>query len=406
MVPWKTLDEMTLEFFTEKNPDLLLKQILTSGREITSADAGSLYLVEESWAGRHLVFKLTQNDSYSVPFRQFTMPIDTHTLSGYVAATKETLNIEDAYHLENLPFRLNRDFDEKFGYRTKSMLVVPMLYNGDVIGVLQLINAKTRREFKLTSPEAVAEEVISFSQLSQELVSSLAAHAAVALEDNLIHRDVEKLIEGFVHASLTLIESRDPATFGHSMRVAKLTVALAEAVDRMDSGPYKDIRFTREDIREIRYASLLHDIGNIGVREEVLVKANELNPSQMDLGLNTDERQQIESHVVHTFRFLAQIPWTKELRRVPEIARAHHEKLDGSGYPYHMKAEEIPFQSKMMTIADIFDTLTACDRPWSRAIPVPRALEIMREEVRSKLLDPDLFQIFLDSKVYEVTARD
>jgi HD-GYP domain-containing protein (c-di-GMP phosphodiesterase class II) len=126
----------------------------------------------------------------------------------------------------------------------------------------------------------------------------------------------------------------------------------------------------------------------------------------MNLGLNPDERQQIESHVVHTFRFLEQIPWTKELRLVPEIARAHYEKLDGSGYPYHMKSEEIPFQTKMMTIADTFDSLTARDRPWSRTIPVQRALEIMRDEVSSQLLDPDLFQIFVDSKVYQLTARD
>ena len=311
---------------------------------------------------------------------------------------------------------------------------------------------------------------------------------------------------------MTAIESRDPTTFGHSERVAKLTVALAETVDRLDSGPYKDIHFTREDIREIRYASILHDFGKVGVREEVLVKAKKLYPPQLELikkrfqyirkalelegyrkkldhvlrngnqgyeecfalidgeqgrelqnldeflqhilqaneptvlpektseklvqiagwsfddpsgpteplltpeelqllsitkgSLNPDERLQIESHVIHSFRFLSQIPWTKELKRVPEIARAHHEKLDGSGYPYHMKAEEIPFQSKMMTISDIFDALTARDRPYKRAVPIDRALTIIGDEVKSQLLDPVLFNLFVEAKIYQLTAKD
>ena len=513
MDSWKTLDQMTLEFFTERNPDTLLELILSKSREITYADAGSLYLVDEERRGtKHLVFKQTQNDSHSVPFRQFSMPIDTRSISGYAAATGQILNIEDAYLISNFPFRLNRDFDQKFGYRTKSMLITPMKNKkGEVIGVLQLINAKTHREAKLTSPEVVAEEVIPFSQLHQEQVSSLATHAAVALENNMFHRNTETLFDGLAGALMTLIASRDPTTCVHSERVAKLTVALAETVDRVDSGPYKDIHFTREDIREIRYASLLHDIGNICVREEVLVKAKKLYPLQLELiknrfqynrnlieressrkkldylerngnqnfkdffadidadqfrqfqtleeFLNTiqqaneptvlnekplerlveiaswtlpdpsgpteplltldelqflfipngslymEERIQIESHVLHSFRFLDQIPWTMDLRRIPEIAKAHHERLDGSGYPNHMTAKEIPFQSKMMTISDIYDALTA-RRFWRRAFPVERALDIMGQEVKSGLLDPVLFQIFQDSKIYQLTARD
>ena len=196
MIPWETVNEIGLGFFTERNTDLLLAQMLTSSRHITSADAGSLYLVEEEMGGgKHLVFKLTQNDSLSLPFRQFTLPIDTRSLAGYAAATGQILNIEDAYLISNLPFRLNRDFDQKFGYRTKSMLLVPLKNRkGEVIGVLLLINAKRHREAKLISPEAVAEEVISFSQLDQELVSSLATHAAVALENNLHYHDIENAI--------------------------------------------------------------------------------------------------------------------------------------------------------------------------------------------------------------------
>ena len=509
----ETLNNIGVALSTERNTDALLELILSKSREITSADAGSLYLVEESKGVKHMVFKLTQNDSHSVPFRQFTMPIDTTSISGYAASTGQILNIKDAYRIRNLPFKLNRDFDKKFGYRTKSMMVIPMKNQKDeVIGVLQLINSKKHSGVKLTSSKIVREEVGPFSRQSQDLASSLASQAAVTLENNLLYRDIEKLFEGFVRASVTAIESRDPTTFGHSERVSKLTVALAETVDRLDSGPYKDIRFTREDIREIRYASILHDFGKVGVREEVLVKAEKLYPAQLELvkkrfqyirkslelegyrkkvehllrngnqgyeesfalidgdwrrelqnldeflqdilqanqptvlpekiseklveiagwkfddpsgpteplltpdelqllsitkgSLNPDERLQIESHVIHSFRFLEQIPWTKELKRVPEIARAHHEKLDGSGYPYRMKSAEIPFQAKMMTISDIFDALTARDRPYKRAVPVDRALNIIGDEVKSELLDPVLFELFINAKIYQLTAND
>src|ERR1019366_3451647 len=280
----ETLNNIGVALSTERNTDALLELILSKSREITSADAGSLYLLEEEPdGGKHLVFKLTQSDSHSVPFRQFTLPIDTHSIAGYAATTGQILNIKDAYRIRNLPFRLNRDFDNKFGYRTKSMLVLPMKDQKDeVIGVLQLINSKKHSEAKLSSLAAVAEEVGPFSLRSQDLASSLASQAAVALENNLLYRDIEKLFEGFVRASVTAIESRDPTTFGHSERVAKLTVALAETVDRMESGPYRDVHFTREDIREIRYASILHDFGKVGVREEVLVKAKKLYPPNLE----------------------------------------------------------------------------------------------------------------------------
>jgi len=510
----KTLNKIGVALSTERNTDVLLEMILTKSREITACDAGSLYLVEEASEGeKHLTFRLTQSDSHAVPFRQFTMPIDTRSIAGYAAATGKILNIKDAYRIRHLPFRLNREFDARFGYRTKSMLVVPMKNQKDeVIGVLQLINAKRHAGAKLTSPRAVREEVIPFSPRSQELAASLASQAAVALENNLLYRDIQRLFEGFVKASVTAIEARDPTTFGHSERVAKLTVALAEAVDRCDSGPYKDVHFSPSDIQQIRYAALLHDFGKVGVREEVLVKAKKLYPGQLDVikkrflyakklvelegyrkkldyilrngnqryeevfaalneekeqqwkllddflshvlraneptvlpadtseklkeiarwtleglaepiepllgseelrllripqgSLNAEERLQIESHVIHTYRFLSQIPWTKELRGIPEIAKSHHERLDGSGYPYKAKADQIPLASRMMAIADMFDALTAHDRPYKRSVTVERALEIIGQEAQSKLLDPALFQLFVEAKIYQLAAKE
>jgi HD-GYP domain-containing protein (c-di-GMP phosphodiesterase class II) len=510
----ETLNKIGVALSTERDTGALLDLILTKSREITSSDAGSLYLVEEEKENvKHLLFRLTQSDSHQVPFRQFTLPIDTRSIAGYAAATGRILNIKDAYRIRGLPFRLNRDFDEKFGYRTKSMLVVPMKNQKDeVIGVLQLINAKRNAAVKLTSKKIVQAEVVPYSQRSQELAASLASQAAVALENNLLYRQVENLFENFVKASVLAIESRDPTTFGHSQRVAKLTVGLAQAVDRSDSGPCKDIHFSRQEIQELNYASLLHDFGKVGVREEVLVKADKLYPSQMALvekrflyirkavelermrkkmeyllahgnqnyegpfavideehgkelakldefldeiklankptvlpektseklveiaawsfedpsgpteplltpdelkflsirkgSLDDFERMQIESHVIHSFKFLSQIPWTKELKNIPNIVRAHHEKLDGSGYPDHIRGDAIPFQTKMMTISDIFDALTARDRPYKKAVPVERALDIIRDDVKSQLLDPVLFHLFLEAKIFQMTAKD
>ena len=210
------------------------------------------YLVggDDGEGSKHLVFKLTQNDSISVPFRESTMPLDTRSLAGYAAATGKIVNIGDAYRIRRRPFALNRKFDEKLGYRTKSVLVVPMKNQKDeVIGVIQLINAKRRRASRLTLPERVSREVVPYSNRSQELAGALAGQAAVSLENNLLYRNIQELFEGFIRASVKAIEFRDPTTFGHSERVAKLTVGLAEAVDRSEVGPYRDIRFGRQDMQ-------------------------------------------------------------------------------------------------------------------------------------------------------------
>jgi HD-GYP domain-containing protein (c-di-GMP phosphodiesterase class II) len=338
-------------------------------------------------------------------------------------------------------------------------------------------------------------------------VQSLAGQAAVALENSQLYDSIQRLFEGFVRAAVTAIEARDPATSGHSFRVANLTVALAEAVDRADGGPYSGVHFSRDQVRELRYASLLHDFGKVGVREEVLVKAKKLYPAQLvvvrqrfglvrrtleneSLKLRLDfllkhgreefmaaqeefdsrlaeqlrrvdeyaeaiiwaneptvlpegnfdqlkeianlhyddldgkkrpvltaeeiqmlsirkgsldemERLQIESHVLHTVSFLQKIPWTNELRNIPEIARGHHEKLNGTGYPYRLSAPEIPVQTRMMTIADIFDALAAADRPYKKAVSIDRALEILELSVADGELDGGLFEIFLSARIYD-----
>src|SRR5215472_14810377 len=302
------LNQIGMALSAEHDPAKLLELILTKSRELTSSDAGSVYLVESTGAvGHHhsllsppgepgipappqapheqLRFKLAQNDTAAVPFREVAISINEKSIAGYVALTGEIVNIEDAYHLPpDVPYSINRKFDKDSGYRTKSILAVPIRNQKDkTIAVLQLINAKRDFSARLDSPEAVEQHVLAYTPRQQEIVQSLAGQAAVALENSQLYDSIQRLFEGFVRAAVTAIETRDPATSGHSFRVANLTVALAEAVDRAQSGPYSNVQFTRDQMRELRYASLLHDFGKVGVREEVLIKAKKLYPSQLEV---------------------------------------------------------------------------------------------------------------------------
>jgi HD-GYP domain-containing protein (c-di-GMP phosphodiesterase class II) len=507
------LNEIGVGLSAERDTDALLSLILTKVRAITHSDAGSLYVVEDAADGTaRLRFKLAQNDSVRVPFTEFTLPIDDASVAGYVALTGVVLQLDDAYVLPpGSPFRVNRDFDERVGYRTKSMLVVPMTTpQGKVIGALQLINCKRDSAAVFATPAEVLAQAIPYPRRFRDLAASLASQAAVALENSRLYQSIQTLFEGFVQASVTAIESRDPTTSGHSFRVADFTVALATAVDR-DGGRFRDVRFSPDEMKEIRYASLLHDFGKVGVREEVLVKAMKLPVGQLDVirqrgeiirrgiellharrkmdwlllhgragfadrsaewdaelaaaladidqqlkavaaaneptvmpddvsasirdlavhaypdhlgdsltlitpeearilaiprgSLTPEEYEQIQSHVVHTYQFLKQIPWTKELRRVPEIARSHHEKLNGGGYPDGWRAPDISVQTRMMTISDIFDALTSRDRPYKPAVPVERALDILGHERKAGALDGDLLQIFIAIRPWDRSDR-
>jgi len=509
------LSEIGIALTTERDLHSLLDLILSHARRVTNADAGSLYLIEREESGAKTRLRFAQSQNYSLPslpFSSFTVPIDHSSLAGYVASIGEPLVIGDVYLLpDGASYKQNRSFDETFGYRTKSMLVLPMkTHRDEVIGVLQLINRKRSPDVRLGSQDTVEREVLPFDARCTELCSALASQAAVAIENGRLYEDIERLFEGFVTAAVTAIESRDPATSGHSGRVASMTVGLAEAVDRLGSGPYRDLSFTREQLRELRYAGLLHDFGKVGVREQVLVKEKKLYPQDLELirhrfaylhqrsqleyergraelllnggraeydagitrlecerrvrrdelqkfldaivraneptvvaegdieafqllesingrtfvdfegrtrplledhelqflmirrgNLDEQERREIESHVTHTYRFLEQIPWTPELRAIPQIAYAHHEKLNGRGYPNQASGIEIPVQARIMTIADIYDALTATDRPYKRAVPRERALAILTMEAKEGTIDAALLETFVGARVFD-----
>jgi HD-GYP domain-containing protein (c-di-GMP phosphodiesterase class II) len=521
------LNKIGVALSAERDIDALLALILSKSREITSADAGSLYLVERTeqrGTGDRLRFELAQNDTVDVPFKKRTMPLDHASIAGHVALTGRVLNLPDAYQLPlDSPFQISRDFDARSGYRTKSVLVVPMRdHQNAIIGAVQLINKKRDPRALLQPVALVEEEVVPFTSVDEELASSLASQAAVAFENAKLLQDIRTLFDRFVRAAAKAVEARDPVTSGHSERVAELTVALAEKVDRLTTGPYASLHFTREQVQEIRYAGLLHDFGKVAVQEKYLCKEKKLYATEligvrqrfayilkaretsylrarldavnggasperlaaleseflahraeiqrtletvlaaneptvveedrfsvlMNLptrrfdgqdpksryeaesrfpvenwaeppylsedevkslsirrgSLDAEERMKIEKHVTHTYEFLRQIPWTGDLAGIPLIAWAHHEKLDGSGYPRGIEAADIPPQSRMMTIADIFDALVALDRPYKKAQPVERALRILDEEARSGKLDADLLRVFVDAELYKLQA--
>jgi HD-GYP domain-containing protein (c-di-GMP phosphodiesterase class II) len=502
----------------ERDLCALLNMILRRAREVTGADAGSVYVVEGDApdpANRTLRFVESQNDSITMESHGFTMPVSPSSIVGACVLAGAVINIPDLYALDspgtgNNPwgFVHDRSFDKRHNYQTRSMITVPMISaRNQVIGVIQLINKRARGVIRLEQPDDFSGKVLPFDEVSTNYASTLASQAGIALENALLYDEVRTLFEGFVKASVTAIEARDPTTSGHSERVASLTVALAELADRVDRGTYSTFRLGADDRKQIEYAALLHDFGKVGVREHVLVKAKKLyehdralvetrfeyirkalenerlerkvrylmedsreqlmaeleavdrevedklrevddivkfvltanQPTLLEQGgferiseiatrtflgadgqsrpyltpaeatalqiargsLTEDERREIESHVVHTYNFLTQIPWGKTFRDVPEIAGAHHEKLDGTGYPRGRSAIEIPPAARMMTISDIFDALTASDRPYKRAVPVPKALDILKSEVDRGKLDVALYELFVEAKVWE-----
>lgn len=502
----------------------LLNLILSKSREITCSDAGSVYLVDELNVKEcKLVFKAAQNDSLpDLAFQEQALAITSESLTGYVALTGQSLNLADAYNLpKNTPYKFDKSFDEKTGYRTCSVLILPIQNRHlEVLGVLQLINRKIQSNVLLTQENA-KELTQPYSEWEERILTSLASQAAISIERNNLQENIENLFEGFVKASVRAIEARDSCTSGHSERVAKLTVGLSQEVNIINSGIFSEIYFSNQQIQELRYAALLHDFGKIGVPEAILTKRKKLYQEQLELiqqrfslaqrtlemeyaqtkykylsghlsdiyqshtqkscllcqkiknldlelevaitqlndywqtiltanepkilaeeplkqlqeislytykdidgqikhlitpeemaqltvprgNLTPEERQAIEAHVTDSYEFLKQIPWTKKLQKIPNIAYGHHERLDGSGYPRGLKENEISIQTQIIVIADIYDALTAGDRPYKQGLPVEVALRIMGSEAAENKINSHLFELFKQKQVFSMLGH-
>ena len=506
---FRELNLIGIALSAEKDIERLQAFILTSMRQLTHADGASLWLKSDDEGGPKLFLASSQNHSIDKStYSAFTVPVDEKSVVGYTVSVGESQRYEDAYNPPPGKPVGGKSFDAQFGYRTKSMLTVPMRdYNNKVVGAVQLINAKRRLETRLTK-ENVEQEVVSFHPDDVEMLESVASQAAVAIDNKTLLKDIEELFDQFVTASVYAIEQRDPSTAGHSGRVEALTTKLADEVTRIEAGKYRDVIFSKDQLKELRYACLLHDFGKIGVREDILVKEKKLFRFQLDViqwrfdsverwaqlraeleakrgdgvdaasvaeierrleaeldqyrmwfeaiamanepsvlpedkastlsdmkghdfpdvsgrvhpliapqefhflsiqkgTLTNEERKEIESHVAKSHDFLNKIQWTKLsplMGNIPEFAWGHHEKLDGSGYPRGLRGNEIPTQTRMMTISDIYDALTARDRPYKPAVPTAAALDILNAEAGRGQLDPDLLEVFIAKRVYDVTA--
>ncbi len=512
---------------SEKDPDQLLTLILFLSKKITGADAGSIYLVEFDEQGvKRLRFKYSHTHSREIPLEEFVMAMNKKSIAGYTAVTGSVLNIPNAYTLpEDAPYSFNSSFDEQNNYVCRSMLVVPMRNHIDeIIGVIQLINSKEELDGKscsgneaftimLENREDFDRYVVPFNKKYDSLLEAIAGQAAVAIENNRMIKQIQNQFKEFVRASVTAIESRDPATSGHSFRVADTCKMLANAVNGIKEGYLKDYSFDETTIQELEFAALLHDFGKVYIDNSIFKKEKKLFPKDfenlkiridylyryaelkysnkkcqmitegrdfeiikndllqieeektavleriksvkdkiillneptvmemdpektmadlmdeikdlacldinnnvMDIitendrlnltikkgSLNPMERREIETHVSHTYSFVSKIPWPPEYMHIPEIALRHHEAIDGSGYPDGIKGrEKTSLQSRMVSIADIFDALTAQDRPYKKAVPIERVLKILKDDADRGKLDSDLVDLFISEKIYE-----
>jgi HD-GYP domain-containing protein (c-di-GMP phosphodiesterase class II) len=499
----------------ERDITRLLELILLAAKGITHADGGTVYSMLDD--GKTLHFEIMRTDSLHIAMggsaghatqmpdlslvNSLGQPNDS-LVSAYAAIHRMTVNIEDAYTEPNFDFSGTRKFDENTGYRSKSFLTVPMCnHDGDVIGVLQLLNAVTPG----------TSDVVAFSAADQQLVESLASQAAIALSNRLLMTQLEDLFESFIGLINLAIDEKSPYTGGHCQRVPALTMMLAEAADCSQEGPLANFSMNDLDRYELKIAGLLHDCGKIttpvhvvdkstklqtlfdrinliDVRFEVLKRDAEievlrkqlsLRPcvnvaaesavletlhatrktfdadrdflrkansggefmSEVDVervrrigrhfnwrnpdGLQTEflsvdeienlcirkgtltpaERDIINYHIVATIKMLEKLPWPKHLKKVPEYAGGHHERMDGKGYPKGLTREQMSVQARIMGIADIFEALTAADRPYKPGMKLSQAIGIMAKMKAEGHIDPDLFEIFLKQDVYKRYAQ-
>ena len=506
------LTELSVELSTNHDYPSLLERILRSAKEMTHADGGTLYRVTPDH--KSLSFNISINDTLKMylggvsgaPINLPDIPLYTDTgaknmsaVAAYAANTGTSVNIQDVYKVDVFNFSGMRKFDETHGYHSQSFLTVPMKdHEGDLIGVLQLINAR----------DPVSGATSPFSDTDQRLIEALASQAAIAITNQQLIKHLEVLFESFVKLINLGIDEKSPHTGKHCEQVPELTMMLAEAAHRTTTGPLADFKMTNRDRRELWLAGLLHDCGKITTPVHVVEKATKLQTicdrihlvdarfevikreaeirslkeklaagndpkrheeinralsdtiakldddraflrranvggefmkpedqervrqiakhrwigpdgNEQDLltdeevmnltiragTLNDEERQIINNHISVTIRMLEALPWPRHLERVPEYAGGHHERMDGKGYPRGLRGDQMSVQARMMAIADIFEALTAKDRPYKKGKTLSESLEILGGFRQRDHIDPDLFDVFVRNKVYLEYAK-
>lgn len=350
--------EITNRMAQEKNLDALLKIIMEGVTRLLDADLSSLFLCD--YENNEFYSRFVQQSEIS----EIRFPLGKG-IAGSVARTKKTINIEDAYQ----DSRFNPDIDKQTGYRTKSILCMPLLTReGNVLGVTQMLNKH----------EGV------FTEYDEKLLGLFSNNAAISIENAVLYEENESLLKSLIRTLSTTIDARDPVTAGHSQRVSLYAARLATAC-----------KLEEKALNEMDIASWLHDIGKIGVRDNVLLKEGRLTP---------EEYKKVQEHASYTREILEQIHFSRELKNVPLLASLHHERMDGKGYPYGLAGKSLPLSARILAIADVYDALTAYDRPYKKAMTMDEALSILKTD-EGKQFDADLVDLFIKEKCYNIERR-
>jgi len=284
-------------------------------------------------------------------------------LAGYVVKTGEVLNIKDAYEDP----RFNKEIDKKTGYRTQNILCMPMRNRKmEIIGVFQVLNKRKSH----------------FDKVDEDLLTAISTNAGVAIENATLAKEMKISFDSFVKTLSSTIDARDPITAGHSERVAEYAVLLGEEMELQDS-----------DVEALRYASLLHDIGKIGIREDILKK---------DGRLTEKEYRHIQKHVYYTHEILKNVHFERHLQLVPEIAASHHEKMDGTGYHRGLQGNEILLSGRILAISDVFDAITS-RRHYRNRMAFDKVLTIMKRDAGGHF-DPDCVEGFFGIPLYKLSS--
>ena len=506
------LTELSVELSTNHDISQLLERILKTAKDMTHADGGTLYRVSAD--KQSLCFHISMNDTLGMyqggtsghPIAIPEIPLyiergekNLSAVAAYAANTGVSVNIQDVYKTDVFNFSGMRTFDETHNYHSQSFLTVPMTdHEGEVIGVLQLINAI----------DPATGEKRAFSDTDQRFIEALASQAAIAITKQQLILLLENLFESFVKLINIGIDEKSPHTGRHCQHVPELTMMLADAVHAADAGPLAAYQLTAADRKQLWLAGLLHDCGKITTPVHVVEKATKLEAlfdrihivdtrfevlkrdaeigalkdklaaasdagrheeidrllaeelARMDedreflrhanIGaefmspedqkrvtdiarrrwvapdgferdllseeeianltiragtLNQHEREIINNHISVTIRMLESLPWPKHLQAVPEYAGGHHERMDGKGYPRGLRGDQMSVPARMMAIADIFEALTARDRPYKKGKSLSESLRILGGFRMRNHIDPDLFDIFVRKKVYLDYAR-
>ena len=502
------LNEVGIALSSEKDFSSLLEQILIGAKKITNADGGTIYLLN---AENKLEMVVVQTDSLKIHLGGNTdKPINFKAINLYnddgsanlnmvvtrSVIEKKPINISDAYNAQGYDFSGTYEFDKTTGYHSQSFLAVPMKnHENDVIGVLQLINAKA----------IGTDDIIPFDKQGQKLVESLASQAAVAIANKQLIDSWNDLFNSLVQLIATAIDEKSPHTSGHCKRLPIITMFLADAAHNTKEGIFKEFLMTKDERYELEVAAWLHDCGKLATPEYVMDKSTKLerivdrielieirielikreaeiekltalingenkdsvnskyqntvkslneaisfihrhnkggesmheddinkikewaklhwtddsgkkqplltNDEVVNLcivkgTLTEEERQIINNHIVATIKMLDTLPFPKHLKNVPEYAGGHHERVDGTGFPKGLVKDEMSVQARIMAIADVFEALTARDRPYKDPMKLSQAVSILKNMSETGHIDPDLFDVFVEQSVHIKYAKD